>query len=409
MQEIILPTGETAHIEAPSLKVSRPWSPSALSTAAGGCPAKLHDYRSKAQKVPNEALHRGSAFHRLAEAAQRLVLDHNALPGQAVERAIADGHASQEQADLLWKWCNDGCLIMNNVIGIEIAMGLDANFDYVDFRDPSAILRFIMDRFEVYYAEDTEQPIIKVIDWKSGYSDWTAFQQEVYILGADAYARHHNIAEDADTIETWVYTPAAKRHESESFSRDEETLEPLREKVRRAIQAAERVASQDPCKEKLGPACTYCDRKPACEAFAAVPYSVPEVETPAQALEALEKWVASKEATDYLAKRLQGYVKRYGFVKLEDGREYGRHANDRQVPDPIPVWRDILARVLPGVDGMALDLGAEALAAIVPPMSGNIAAAKRALKLGKDYPEGWTKPTVEHRWELKCPGETSSE
>lgn len=391
------------------------WSPSRLACAEGGCPAKLALTSARPEDkatVPSDVRARGTEMHRVFEAAQRLRLRDPARPlaglsdvspEAAIERAIRDAACSAEVATLARKWQQDGGLIMGHVIGLELGGGLDAHWRWTGFKSPDARLRFILDRLEAIWDDELSGYILKVTDWKSGYSGWSRYQEECYVLAAHAWADAHadDLLGEILEIRAQIYSPATIGHDEARYDRTDAELEPLQQVLLTAIEAGERLLQQPHDLERLGPGCLYCDRQQQCKAFQRLPHpDAVQVQDPATAAFELARFVALDEAKESAARRLRGWVTHNGPIPLGESI-YARHPRDTTEPAALEFWVDVLPRVLPGVEPAALDQAAEALARICPPGKQQLETAQRALRLKKADTEHWSKPAVEHKWGVK--------
>lgn len=396
------------------MEKKRTWSSSGLSQSKGGCPAKLHDAcaRRKAARqtleagqeplelnMPSEAQARGTAFHRIAESAARMVHEKGIDPEDAVERAILEYPASAEVASLIRKWHDDGCLFMENVIGFELPIALTDSWELCDFNDPDAAIRMIIDRFE-QHVDQNGNLILVVIDYKSGYSGWSFIQKEIYMLGALAWMQSLEWDEEPAAIECRIYTPEARRHIPFRIELDDAAaLEALRLEVLEAIAAAERLMRQPADREVIGPACEYCDRQSRCTAFQALPNPPTAIRTPEEAVDALRRFLALDTAKGEAAKALQKWVKTQGPIEL-DGMTYCRHANEKREPNGIALYRELLKAIGLDTDPEDLDMAAAQMNLMAPPGKTQVDAAAKALK-DKTLVERCTVPTIAHQWDLK--------
>ncbi len=299
------------------------WSPSTLESADNGCSRRLHhaveqsrrrrEGLPKLAEIVSEAASDGSLFHRIVEVLQGL--DEDKRPAAAAS-LIEQEAASVSVALSVESWL-DNFMPLGDCLGVEMGLAIDADGNAVDFHDPTAWVRCILDRGEVVYAEEDGEAI--VTDWKRGWSGWKRMQMEICVLTVDAWLREH-FDETAEapitTIRAVVWSPAARSTtECDVWSRDPDSMEALRTRVKRYTDAGNALLKRPPDEERIGDGCRWCPIRGDCGSYLSIPHtpwSKGEPQTVAEASELARQWAATKHALAEMEVMVKRYLRDTG-------------------------------------------------------------------------------------------------
>lgn len=295
------------------------WTPTSLEAADNGCSRRLHHALEQSRRrregleklgeITSQAASDGTLFHRIVEALQQA--EEEDRPAAALT-LVEQEAASVSVAESVDAWLTN-FVPLGECLGVEMGRAINADGNMVEFSDPSAWIRCIIDRVEVIYAEEDGE--ILITDWKRGWSGWKRMQMEICVLTIDAWLRDHfdEMAEaPITTIRAVVWSPAARSTtECDVWPRDPDSMERLRARVKRYTDAANALQKRPPTEERVGDGCRWCPIRGECGSYLRLPV-VPWVREEPQTVEAASDlarmWAAMKHATAEIEAVLRRYL-----------------------------------------------------------------------------------------------------
>lgn len=381
------------------------WSASALAVAKAGCPAAMAEYdkpRDGKCDIPDLRRDRGTAFHRIAEGVQTAVQQgHDAQTAQAA--AIEQAAASADLAEMLRAWHEAGWTSTDGLVGVEVAIAVDAYGTLVPFDPLLARLRGILDRVEIteVWDESDEEAeprrMLVITDWKTGWKRWTGLQDAIYAVLGDAYATATGL--DVDAIRVRIWSPTAKPAMIwEDFARDDDTISGLWSTIEQEMEAGDRLRRADPSLERPSGYCGWCPRKASCGAFMKIVDSTgwQPLTTPQLAEDAARRLAAIEAARKGLIAEIKAYFDETGEPVSDGEAVWGLHPVVKKQLNSEIIYTRAFNRLAPEIESEAI----KNLAALLP--VGMEAANKFAQKLSPGNRAG--QDEIKRTWTKETPG-----
>lgn len=381
------------------------WSASSLAVAKAGCPAAMAEYdkpRDGRVDIPDFRRDRGTAFHRIAEGVQTAVQQgHDAET--ALSAAIEEAAASAELAAMLRAWHDAGWTSTDGLVGVEVAIAIDAYGMLVPFDSPLARLRGILDRVEVtdvWDESDEEaepQKMLVITDWKTGWKRWTGLQDSIYAVLADAYATAKGL--EVYSIRVRIWSPTAKPAMIwEDVTRDDDTISGLWSTIEQEMEAGDRLRRADNALERPSGYCGWCPRKAVCGAFTAITDATgwQPLTTPQLAEDAARRLAAIESARKELIAEIKAYFDETGEPVSDGVAVWGLHPVVKKQLNSEAIYKRAMARLAPDIEPEAI----KNLAALLP--VGMEAANKFAQKLSPGTKAG--QDEIKATWTKETPG-----